>query len=149
MRILSGFYGILKPFDGITPYRLEMQAKLYTGFCHDLYDFWGSAIYEELIKKDSVILNLASQEYSKTVTKYLGKEIRCITCIFGEAIGGKVKEKGVYVKMARGEMERFMAENAITEIEDIKAFHRLGFCYQKELSNDQKFVFVKECATTC
>lgn len=117
LRILSGFYGVLKPFDGITPYRLEMQARIKTDFCKNLYDFWNGDIYREV--KDDLILNLASEEYAKTVRKYLEPEVRFVDCIFGEMIDGKVKEKGVYVKMARGEMVRFMAENSIHDIDDI------------------------------
>lgn len=67
LRILSGFYGILKPFDGIVPYRLEMQAKLQTDFCCDLYDFWQDDLYREIA--GGVILNLASKEYSRAIKK--------------------------------------------------------------------------------
>lgn len=143
LRILSGFYGILKPFDGVVPYRLEMQAKLKTDFCRNLYDYWQDDIYRELIQEDTTILNLASVEYSKTVEKFLTTDIHFVTCIFGELIDGKVIEKGVYVKMARGEMVRFMAENAIVDLDQIKAFDRLGFVYRDELSNESTFVFVK------
>ena len=144
LRIISGMYGILKPFDGIVPYRLEMQAKLKTDFCSNLYDYWKDKIHSELTKDNDVILNLASTEYSKTVTKYLSPDIRLVNCIFGELIDGKVKEKGVYVKMARGEMVRYMAENDIEDIEQIKSFDRLGFAYSTELSEPDKYVFLKE-----
>lgn len=143
LRIVSGFYGILKPFDGITPYRLEMQARLKTDFCKNLYDYWKDDIYKELVREDNIILNLASNEYSKTVAKYVTPDIRYITCTFGELIEGKVKEKGVYVKMARGEMVRYMSENSIEDVEDIKSFNRLGFRYNDELSDKDKYVFVK------
>lgn len=141
LRILSGFYGVLKPFDGITPYRLEMQARVKTDFCENLYNFWGRDIYSEI--KDDLILNLASEEYAKTVRKYLEPEVRFVDCTFGEMIDGKVREKGVYVKMARGEMVRFMAENNIRDINDIKSFDRLGFAYSDKLSEENKFVFLK------
>ncbi|WP_019849203.1 peroxide stress protein YaaA [Desulfitobacterium sp. PCE1] len=144
LRILSGFYGILKPFDGVVPYRLEMQAKLKTIFCRNLYDYWKDDIYRELTREETTILNLASAEYSKTVEKYLTADIKYIKCVFGELIGGEVIEKGVYVKMARGEMVRFMAENAIEDLEQIKAFDRLGFLYSDQLSSDNTFVFVKD-----
>lgn len=143
LRILSGFYGILRPFDGIVPYRLEMQARLKTDFCKNLYDFWGANLYNELIKDDNVILNLASKEYSRAVKKYLTDDITYIACIFGEEINGKVTEKGVYVKMARGEMVRYMAGNNIEDIEKIKSFNRLGFKYNEKLSNEKNFVFLK------
>ncbi|MCI8521487.1 MAG: peroxide stress protein YaaA [Clostridia bacterium] len=141
LRIISGFYGVLRPFDGIVPYRLEMQAKLKTDFCKNLYDFWGGDIYSEV--KDDLILNLASEEYAKTVQKHVESDVRFIDCIFGEMIDGKVREKGVYVKMARGEMVRFMAENNIQDIDDIKNFNRLDFSYNESLSEENKFVFLK------
>lgn len=141
LRIISGFYGVLKPFDGITPYRLEMQTRLKTDFCKNLYDFWGADIYTQI--KDELILNLASEEYAKTVRKYIEPEIRFVDCVFGEITDGKVREKGVYVKMARGEMVRFMAENNICDINDIKHFNRLGFSYSEQLSEENKYVFVK------
>ncbi|MGN0161982.1 MAG: peroxide stress protein YaaA [Candidatus Ornithomonoglobus sp.] len=144
LRIISGFYGILRPFDGITPYRLEMQARLKTDFCKNLYDYWRDDIYRELTADDNVILNLASNEYSRTVSKYLTEDIQYTTCIFGEILGGRIKEKGVYVKMARGEMVRYMAENDIEDLEKIKKFDRLGFKYDDSLSEKNKFVFVKE-----
>ena len=142
LRILSGFYGILKPLDGIVPYRLEMQAKLKTNFCKNLYDYWKDTIYNELTSKDNEILNLASEEYSKTISKYITPEIRFVSAAFGEFSNGKIKEKGVYVKMARGEMVRYMAENEITQIDNIKSFDRLGFTYSEEYSTDSKYVFL-------
>lgn len=142
LRILSGFYGVLRPFDGITPYRLEMQARLKTDFCKNLYDFWGKDIYDAV--KDDLILNLASDEYGKTVRRYLESDVRFVTCIFGEMTDGRVREKGVYVKMARGEMVRFMAENNISDINDIKRFDRLGFSYSESLSEENKFIFLKD-----
>ena len=142
LRILSGFYGILKPMDGIVPYRLEMQAKLKTTFCKSLYDYWKDIIYKELTANDSIILNLASDEYSKVITKY-AKDVTIITCTFAELVNGKLKEKGVYVKMARGEMVRYMAENRIENIEEIKQFNRLGYTYSPTHSTDTNYVYIK------
>lgn len=144
LRILSGFYGILRPFDGVTPYRLEMQAKPKNWKYKSLYEFWGEKIAEKVFSESNCILNLASKEYSSCVSKYLYEDIRFITCIFGEIIDGKVVEKGTLVKMARGEMVRFMAENNITNIEDIKKFNSLGYVYKEELSDENNFVFIKE-----
>ncbi len=142
LRILSGFYGILKPFDGVTPYRLEMQAKLSVNGCKDLYDFWGDLLYQSLADNDRIIINLASKEYSQCVEKYITPKDRFITIEFGELVGGKVKQKGTQAKMARGAMVRFMAENNISNLNDIKDFRELGFAYFKELSNTEKYVFV-------
>lgn len=142
LRILSGFYGILKPLDGIVPYRLEMQAKLKTDFCINLYDYWKDLIFNELIANEKEILNLASEEYSKTISKYINSDIKFVSAVFGEIIDGKIKEKGVYVKMARGEIVRYMTENEIAEIEGIKNFNRLGFEFSQEYSTENKYVFL-------
>ena len=144
VRILSGLYGVLRPLDGITPYRLEMQAKLHTPFCKNLYDYWKDYICQEVIRDTHTLINLASEEYSRTVLPYLPAQVRVIHCVFGEEHDGKVKEKGVYVKMARGEMVRFMAERQTTDPEQIKTFDRLGFRYAPALSDTSTFVFLME-----
>ena len=141
LRILSGFYGILSPFDGVTPYRLEMQAKLSVDGSKDLYDFWGDKLYKELMDDSHVVLNLASGEYSKNIEKYLEADDKFITVIFGEVKDGKVKQKGTFAKMARGEMVRFLAENNIFDIEGVKGFKELGFTYNEEYSDQKKLVF--------
>ena len=143
LRILSGFYGVLKPLDGVTPYRLEMQAKAKVDGAGDLYDFWGDRLYREVLDDSHIIINLASKEYSKCVEKYLLPKDRFITCIFGELSNGKVVQKGTYAKMARGEMVRFMAENNISEPEEMKQFNRLGYRFLDYLSTDMEYVFIK------
>ena len=143
LRILSGFYGILRPFDGVVPYRLEMQAKLATENAKDLYGFWGKSIAQSIFAETDCIINLASKEYSVCVAKYLPQNVRFITCIFGEEKDGKIVEKGTACKMARGEMVRFMAENNITDAGGIKAFDRQNYHYSKEYSDENTFVFVK------
>ncbi|MGL6220564.1 MAG: peroxide stress protein YaaA [Lacrimispora sphenoides] len=142
LRILSGFYGVLKPFDGVTPYRLEMQAKLSVNDCKDLYDFWGDRLYHSLVDDDRIILNLASKEYSQCIEKYITPKDRFITIEFGELVEGKVKQKGTISKMARGDMVRFMAENNISDLNGLKDFQELGFAYSKELSSNSKYVFI-------
>ncbi len=142
LRILSGFYGVLKPFDGVTPYRLEMQAKLSVNDCKDLYDFWGDRLYHSLVDDDRIILNLASKEYSQCIEKYITPKDRFITIEFGELVGGKVKQKGTISKMARGSMVRFMAENNISDLNGLKDFRELGFAYCKKLSSNSKYVFI-------
>ena len=143
LRILSGFYGMLKPFDGVTPYRLEMQAKLKAGEGNDLYGYWGSSLAEALFAETDCIINLASKEYSLCISKYLPRDVRFITCVFGEEKDGKVIEKGTMCKMARGEMVRFLAQNQITRPEEIPAFNGLGYRFEKTLSCDDKYVFIK------
>lgn len=144
LRILSGFYGVLKPLDGVTPYRLEMQAKARIGEKHDLYDFWGERIYNEVLDESRIIINLASKEYSRCVEGHLQKEDKMITCIFGEMKEGKVVQKGTMAKMARGEMVRFMAEKDIENPQAMKAFDRLGYSFREELSCENEYVFIKE-----
>lgn len=142
LRILSGFYGILKPFDGVTPYRLEIQAKLRVGKAKDLYDFWGDRLAKALFEETDCIVNLASKEYSSCISRYLPESVRFITCIFGEEKNGKVIEKGTMCKMARGEMVRYMAEQQISNPEEIKFFNRLNYCFSKTLSDDRVFTFI-------
>ena len=144
LRILSGFYGILKPFDGVTPYRLEMQAKLRVGECKDLYAYWGDSLAKALLEETDCIVNLASKEYSVCISKYLPADVRFITCVFGEEKDGKVIEKGTMCKMARGEMVRYMAENRIEDPEKIKAFDRLNYRFDANRSDDKIFVFIHD-----
>lgn len=143
LRILSGFYGILKPLDAVTPYRLEMQAKADVNGSKNLYNFWKDKLYHEVIDKDRVIINLASKEYSKCIESYLEPEDLYITCHFGELIDGKFKQKGTYAKMARGEMIRYMAEKSIKDYRDIKKFDRLNYSYHSILSSDKDFYFIR------
>lgn len=162
--ILSGFYGVLGAFDGVSPYRLEMQAKLKIAGYKNLYEFWGDKLYQYIksyksyvrngengevlqsqhSKKGQIIINLASKEYAQIIEKYIQPEDRFITIEFGELMDGKVKQKGTLAKMARGEMVRFMAENRIEEVERITAFDALEFKFSKELSAPDQFIFIKE-----
>ncbi len=145
LRIISALYGLLHPMDGIQAYRLEMQAKLKTSFCKDMYDFWGKKIAKELSRDETLILNLASREYSKVVEKHLCPNVSFVTCMFADIQKetGKLVEKGVYVKMARGEMVRYMAENNVTDLEEIKAFNGLNYVYNDKLSNKKLLAFVR------
>ena len=153
LRILSGFYGILRPLDGIVPYRLEMQAKIdlardgrrFT----DLYAFWGDRIYRELVREDRTIVNLASKEYSKAVEAYLEPDVHFINVVFGcmetdKKGNPKIKVKGTEAKMARGEMVRFLAERGAGAPEAMLEFDRLGYRYRSELSDQDNYTFIKE-----
>ena len=145
LRILSGLYGILRPLDAVMPYRLEMQAKVRFGPWRDLYHFWGDSLYRALTDDgDRVILNLASREYSRAVEPWLTGADTFVTCTFGELQGEKVIEKGVYVKMARGEMARWMAEHAVERLEDLRRFDRLGFSYCPDRSRPERLVFLMD-----
>ncbi|MDD6798595.1 MAG: peroxide stress protein YaaA [Clostridia bacterium] len=141
LRILSAFYGVLKAMDGVTPYRLEMQAKAAIGKSKDLYEFWGDRLYKEVRDESGIIINLASKEYSKCIEKYLALEDRYITITFCEKYGDKLVTKGTYAKMARGEMVKFMAENRIENPSDLQKFDRLGYIFRSDLSSDIEYVF--------
>lgn len=160
LRILSGFYGILRADDGIVPYRLEMQAALKNERGESLYDYWGDKLYDVLTGQDEDgkgqdkghargkgegcrILNLASKEYSKAIEPYLRPEDNYVTCIFGTETNGKVKVKATEAKMARGEMVRFLAETEAEDFSQVKRFDRLGFSFCPEKSTEHEFVFIK------
>lgn len=143
LRILSGFYGLLRPMDGVTPYRLEMQAKLAVDGHRDLYDFWGGQLAEALFSETDCVVNLASKEYSRCVTDHVPPGKRVVTCVFGEEHNGKLIEKGTLCKMARGEMVRFAAELQAQTPEELRAFGRLGYRFAPERSDGETYVFIK------
>lgn len=140
LRIVSGFYGILNPFDGVTPYRLEMQANLQVSEKKNLYDFWGDKLANTF--KDEILLNLASKEYSKAILPNISSKIHCVTCSFAELKGEKFVEKATLCKIARGQMVRWLAENQITEIEELKQFSYLNFSFSQQKSSEDNFVFL-------
>lgn len=147
LKILSGFYGVLSPFDGVVPYRLEMQAKLSVDGKKDLYDFWGDKLCRRVSESDEVILNLASKEYSMAIEKHLSPEMRYITCTFGELQDGRIRQKGTFAKMARGEMVRFLAEHGIDKPERVREFEGLGYRFSEAYSSENEFVFLrKDCS---
>ena len=137
---------MLKQFDGVGPYRLEMQAKLKTEDADDLYGFWGDSLYRKLEEETDCIVNLASKEYSKCIEKYLKPEMRYVTVVFGELQNGKIIQKGNLAKMARGEMVRYMAELQIEDAERIREFDRLSFRFAPEYSDEKKMVFLLRSA---
>ena len=144
LRILSAFYGVVKPMDGVTPYRLEMQAKVNVCGSKNLYEFWGEKLYLECKDEDGIIINLASKEYAKCVEKFLDSSDTYITCTFCEMDKGKLVQKGTHAKMARGEMVRYMAEKQIKDPKDIKGFNRLGYVFREDLSCDTEYVFERK-----
>ena len=122
LRILSAFYGVLEPMDGVTPYRLDRS----------------------VIDDSRVIINLASKEYSKCIEKYLTPKDTYITVSFCELSGNKLVTKGTYAKMARGEMVRFMAEREIENPEEIRKFDSLGYTFRRDLSSESEYVFERK-----
>ena len=144
LRILSGFYGLLRPMDGIVPYRLEMESRININGKGDLYSFWGCDIARELEKEESLVVNLASEEYSKAVVPHLRKGVEVVTPVFLEEVKGSFVTKGVYAKMARGEMVRFLSENKVSDKEGIKEFSIRGYRYSASLSSSERMAFVRK-----
>ncbi|WP_143462306.1 peroxide stress protein YaaA [Levilactobacillus enshiensis] len=142
LRILSGFYGILRPFDGIVPYRLEMQAKLQVAGAPNLYAFWQDRLYQALTPDAEPIVNLASQEYTKTIQPYLRPQQPFVTVVFASLVAGKLKVKATLAKMARGEMVRFLAEHQATTIAAIKNFDHPDWAFSPEQSTTNELVFI-------
>ncbi len=143
LRILSGFYGMLRPFDGVTPYRLEMQAALRVGGAKDLYAFWSRRLADALTSETDLVVDLASKEYSRAVLPYLPERIRTLTCVFGQREKGKLVEKGTLCKMARGQMVRWMAENKVEKPEELQSFSDLDYRFDPESSTAEQYVFIK------
>ena len=142
LRILSGLYGVLRPFDGVIPYRLEMQAKLKTCKGNNLYAYWGTDIAENIWRETDCVINLASREYSICVSPWQPPGTRMITCVFGEEKMGKVIEKGTLCKIARGEMVRYLAENRVENPEEMRAFSRMNYHFAPAYSDDSTYVFL-------
>src|SRR5690606_7079243 len=145
LRILSGLYGYLKPLDLIEPYRLEMGTKLPINDKKNLYDFWKETLTDSLnkeLKKNCVLINLASNEYFSAIDK---KTIKAtiITPEFKDYKDGKLKMISFFAKKARGLMVRYMAENNITNVEDIKQFNVDGYGFDANLSTENKWVFTR------
>lgn len=141
LRILSGFYGILRPFDGITLYRLGMGDKATVNHTKSLYEFWGDRLYQDLFKDNHLVVNLASNEYSKAIRPFLKRNDKMITCVFGEMVDGKIKQKATLAKMARGNMVRFLTEIGAEKVADLKKFSTGGYRFRTDLSTEDTFYF--------
>ncbi len=145
LRILSGQYGVLKPFDVIKPYRLEMGSKLQVDKFKNLYEFWDTkvtdTINDELIS-DEVVVNLASNEYFKVIKTRLLKT-KIITPIFKDYKSGQYKVISFYAKKARGKMTRFAVDNQINDVEKLKTFAVDGYAYDDKLSTKTDWVFTR------
>ena len=147
LRILSGLYGLLRPLDLIQPYRLEMGTKITVHKTHNLYQFWGKKITESINKelkkhKNKILINLASQEYFKSIAgEYLDADI--VTPIFKEKKGNTYKVIGIYAKKARGMMSRYIIKNKIQDIEKIKTFDIDNYAFNPKMSDDREWVFTR------
>jgi cytoplasmic iron level regulating protein YaaA (DUF328/UPF0246 family) len=147
LRILSGLYGLLKPLDLMQAYRLEMGTKFENHRGKDLYEFWGRKLTDALNKlladDDKVLVNLASNEYFKSVQKK-HLDARLITPQFKDWKNGQYKMISFYAKKARGLMCRFAIENRITQASDLKGFNLEGYAFSEKQSDDNNWVFLRD-----
>lgn len=147
LRILSGLYGLLRPLDGMQAYRLEMGSRLKTRRGKSLYDYWGDQIAKTLNSEaaainSDVLINCASQEYFAAADRKALK-LRVVTPQFYEIKGGKPKMVSFFAKRARGAMARFIIENRLTEPEAVKDFAAGGYAFDPDLSEGDKWAFVR------
>lgn len=147
LRILSGLYGLLRPMDLMQPYRLEMGTKFANQRGKDLYQFWGNIITDEINSllsnaKSPVLLNLASNEYFKSVQQ---KNIagRIVTPVFMDKKGDKYKIISFYAKKARGLMSAFIIKNKITAVDGIKKFNVDGYSFNSAMTDGDSWVFIR------
>jgi cytoplasmic iron level regulating protein YaaA (DUF328/UPF0246 family) len=145
LRILSGFYGVLRPMDAIQPYRLEMGTKMENGRGKSLYDFWGARIADRLNADladhaDTTVVNLASNEYFKAVEKKaLGQTV--IEARFLNLKDGEARSLMYYVKHARGTMARWIMENRVDRADGLKDFNASGYTFDAIASTGNELVF--------
>ena len=144
LRIISGFYGLLRPLDGVGTYRLEMESPISIPGYGDLYSYWGGKIASSLMEDDRLLVNLASAEYSKAVLPYLPSTVTVVTPVFLDWEKGRYVSKGVYAKMERGEMVRFLAETGAETVEDIMKFSSRGYEFSRFLSDSNTLCFVRK-----
>lgn len=150
IRILSGLYGLLRPFDLIQPYRLEMGTRLANKNGRDLYAFWGKKVTETLNKHlknagTDTVINLASREYAAVLQP---KEVegRWINVHFKEEKGNKLQIIGLFAKRARGAFARFMAQNRIEKTSDLRDFDAGGYRFRADLSTESDLIFSRKTA---
>ena len=143
LRILSGLYGLLRPLDLIQPYRLEMGRPLATAKTKNLYGYWRETITTALnAMQGDLLVNLASQEYSKAVDpRALNKQI--VSPVFKDEKKGAFKVISFYAKKARGAMARYIVENQIADLEDLLSFSSGGYCFNPELSTETAPTFTR------
>lgn len=147
LRILSGLYGVLRPLDLIQPYRLEMGTKLKTSSFKDLYAFWGDRLTHKIneavaAQGDDVLINLASNEYFKSLNKSKLKA-KIITPVFKDFKNNEYKVISFFAKKARGLMSRFILQNELKNLDDLKHFDSEGYYYSEAESSTNELVFLR------
>jgi len=148
LRILSGLYGVLRPLDRMQPYRLEMGRKLKNPRGEDLYDFWGPRIAQQLNADlartgNKVLLNLASNEYFKSVDKK-ALNAQVVSPVFKEIKDGQARTLAVFAKPARGMMARWIIKNRIDDVDRLKDFSVAGYRYDAQGSTPDKPLFARQ-----
>lgn len=141
--IMSGLYGVVRPLDTISGYRLEMKAKLTAGGKKDLYDYWGGrlAAYADKAADDGIICILSSDEYARPVTRFTKSQV--ITPTFFDKKDGKVKTVPIYSKMMRGVMARWVIDHRVSKPEELEAFTGQGYAYSAALSKPNQPAFYR------
>ena len=145
LRILSGLYGLLKPLDLIQPYRLEMGTKIKVGTKDNLYKFWDTILAETLNNEmvdDELLINLASSEYFKAIPKKALK-VPMITPVFKDFKNGQYKTIMTFAKKARGLMVRYIIDNNIDTLDQLKGFDVEGYGFSEEMSTETELVFTR------
>jgi len=147
IRIISGFYGVLKPLDFIQPYRLEMKTKLPVQVDGDqiaknLYEFWGSDLTDSLEKEGGDVVNLASKEYSSAID-FKALSAKVLDVDFYEIKDGQPKIVAIYAKKARGMMADWIVRSRIENCEDLKKFDLAGYRFDQENSDEKHFKFIR------
>jgi cytoplasmic iron level regulating protein YaaA (DUF328/UPF0246 family) len=140
--ILSGLYGLLRPYDGVHPYRLEAAYILPIPGAKNVYNFWGSQL-AEVIPREGPIINVTSAEYEKLVIPYLSKE-RVITPKFLSRMPKKAEPSfvAVHAKIARGAYARWLIQRGQDSAEGLENFNDLGYRHQPHLSTPQQPVYI-------
>ncbi|MCL4157032.1 UNVERIFIED_CONTAM: hypothetical protein GTU68_062590 [Idotea baltica] len=147
LKIITGFYGVLRPLDSIQPYRLEMKNKLSVNDNKNLYSLWTQDLTKYLIdeiknNKSEIIVNLASMEYSKAVD-FKKLNAKLITPVFKDKSKGVYKVIAIYAKKARGMMVNYIAQNKIKSEQDLRGFDYEGYKFSKSESRDGELVFLR------
>lgn len=144
--ILSGLYGVLRSLDLLQPYRLEMGTRLANARGSDLYQFWGEKIAQYLNTRlqaqggEPVLVNLASQEYFKSVDRRALKA-RVVECVFEDYKDGKYKIIAFFAKRARGLMMRYAIEHQVNTVEGLTGFDSAGYAWVPDASGPDRLVF--------
>jgi cytoplasmic iron level regulating protein YaaA (DUF328/UPF0246 family) len=150
LRVLSGLYGVLRPLDGVVPYRLEMQARLAVDGARNLYEFWDKRLFEQVASDDGgcdAIVNLASVEYARALVPHAERAgMRVVTCLFGtiRERDGKLIQRATEAKAARGTMVRWCAERDVHDTDELRLFRERGYALNEARSSGDLLVFVQD-----